>query len=633
MTFASFNPIQLQQSNIVQNQPLTLKQGQVLHGTIKKLYPDQIAEIQVGNQKFVAKLETPLKAGDSHFFQVTSISPQAELKVVTGPMTASNSMMQQIHQLLESMNIPKSKEMTQIVSYFLKEQLPISKELLLQAQSLLNGNDGQSKQEAIQALQKMVELKFPFTKEVFQAIVNGSKTGGMNQTIENFAQALVKDTFIQEQTKTSIMQQLDKITKPLDVEKGGLILGRIVQSLMNESEPLANKLQNLDLLKEASLLSKQANVSNWMQVAMNQTAVKLNNQPIQNAGQLIQLLQTMQPDNVTKVLEQVTSWVQQQAHLSASQKSEVLSLIQRFETMPRQPQVFEQFTKQMNELLLKSLSSSITNELLSNDSNGATAKQQLLSLFNSTFSYGATLLSQITKVANESSQPQMVNLVQQVDHQINSSIDGHTIEHAMKSILKSLGISYESALNQNNQTNQTIEQLSNQLKPQLLSLLQDVDASVSVKDAAELLLARMNGMQLLSGENGHQHQIVMQIPLNLFGKPSDATLQWSGRMKEDGKIDGSYARVLFYLDMGSIKETVVDMQVQNRVITINLYNHLENLQDLAEPLLHILKDKLSEKDYYLSGVFFKPYEKNNAPNNVKKRQMEPSQSSGVDIRI
>ncbi len=85
-------------------------------------------------------------------------------------------------------------------------------------------------------------------------------------------------------------------------------------------------------------------------------------------------------------------------------------------------------------------------------------------------------------------------------------------------------------------------------------------------------MARMNGMQLLSGENGHQHQLIMQVPLDFFGKQMDATLQWNGRMKEDGKIDANFARVLFYLNMESLKETVIDMQVQNRIVTINVFN-------------------------------------------------------------
>ena len=52
----------------------------------------------------------------------------------------------------------------------------------------------------------------------------------------------------------------------------------------------------------------------------------------------------------------------------------------------------------------------------------------------------------------------------------------------------------------------------------------------------------------------------------------DATLQWNGRMKDNGKIDANYARVLFYLQMASMQETVIDMQVQNRVVTVTVFN-------------------------------------------------------------
>lgn len=119
MTSTSFNPIQTQQNAITAtNQPLALKQGQVFHGTIKQLYPDQMAEVQVGNQKLIAKLEVPLKAGDAHFFQVTGTNPQTELKVVTGSMAQTTSPSQQISQLLESMNLPKTTEMQRIAGAF-----------------------------------------------------------------------------------------------------------------------------------------------------------------------------------------------------------------------------------------------------------------------------------------------------------------------------------------------------------------------------------------------------------------------------------------------------------------------------------------------------------------------------------
>ncbi len=184
------------------------------------------------------------------------------------------------------------------------------------------------------------------------------------------------------------------------------------------------------------------------------------------------------------------------------------------------------------------------------------------------------LLSNLVKVANDSPNPQIQNLNQSVELQMKAALDGNAIQQAIKTVLKSLGISYESALNQKSLE---IEQFSDQLKPQVLAMLKDGNVSPPLKDAAELLLARMNGMQLLSGENGHQHQIVMQLPLQFFGKSMDATLQWNGRMNENGKIDSNFARILFYLEMESLSETVVDMQVQNRIVTITLYNEHENL--------------------------------------------------------
>ena len=79
LTSTSFNPIQPQQQPLQTNQALTLREGQVFHGTIKQLYPDQMAEIQVGGHKLIAKLEVPLAAGDAHVFQVARTGTQTEL--------------------------------------------------------------------------------------------------------------------------------------------------------------------------------------------------------------------------------------------------------------------------------------------------------------------------------------------------------------------------------------------------------------------------------------------------------------------------------------------------------------------------------------------------------------------------
>lgn len=217
----------------------------------------------------------------------------------------------------------------------------------------------------------------------------------------------------------------------------------------------------------------------------------------------------------------------------------------------------------------------------------------------------------------------------QADALVQNSMDSKAMEHALKTVLKNLGISYEVTLGNKSAD---LHMIAHQLKPQLHTLLQETNTTPQIKEAAEMLMTRMNGMQLSSGENGHQHQLIMQVPLEFFGKKMDATLQWNGRMKENGKIDANYARVLFYLQMASMQETVIDMQVQNRVVTVTVFNENSEIQSLAEPLKVALKAGLAEKNYQLSGVFIKQFDKGQTEK-VSPVVEQREEQSGVDIRV
>ncbi len=637
MTSASFNPIQMQSTAIQQTQPLSLRQGQVFNGTIKKLYPDQMAEIQVGNQKLFAKLETPLKAGDSHFFQVTSINPQTELKVVTGPMHPSQTTSQQMNQLLDSMNLPKTAELQQILAHFIKNQLPISKEQLVQGEIWLNNlPQGTLKNEAVQVIQRMIELKLPFTNEIFKGLLFGAKTTGMAEAIENFSQALSKEVNMSQQVKSTLLQQLQTIAKPFAAETGGLILSKAIQTLLSP-ETDANKLQALNLLKEANVLSKNATVQNWLSQSFQQ--ITLNKRPnveLQKvfAGQLTQMVASTNITNVQHTVTQVKEWVANQQLLTFDQKAQLQQLIARFDGLPKNAQTVELFAKQLHEQLVKSFSENAMSHVFTQDEKGVSAKDQLMSLIKFDAVKNLQIpFSNILKAANDSVEPFIQNVTTQAEAQVQASIDSKAMEQAIKSIFKSLGMSFEASLN--NKAGD-IQEIAQSIKPQLLSLIQDAQTSQPLKEASDVILSRLNGMQLYSGENGPQHQLIMQIPLQFLGRHADATLQWNGRMKENGKIDADYARVLFYLNMEALQETVVDMQVQNRIITINLYNNHPKLENLAEPLKQSLKTGLLEKDYQLSGLFIKQFENTKSQiikENPIKQKNDSKFHSGVDIRI
>jgi len=625
----SFNPIQGQTNQVQMNQSFALREGQVFHGTIKQLYPDQLAEVQVGGNKFVAKLETPLKAGDAHFFQVTSTGAQTELKVVTGPMGQSTPMNQQIQQLLQTMNLPKSTEMQQVMGHFLKEQLPISREQLLSAEAWMkNLPEGVTKQVALGAMQKMVELKMPFTQNVFHALTVGAKTDGMNASIQQFMQQLANTSTVNDQLKNSLMQTLQTIAKPLEGEVGGAMLAKATQILLNSNESQANKALMLNLLKDAFVLPRTATLANWQQVQQANLTQPITNQML--AGQVVSQIAATKPEQATQMVQQVQNWVQNAALLSDNQKVELTQLIQRFTQLPKTAQTVQLFAQQFQEQLIKAFSNQQQKAMFTQDANGHASKDQLLSLLRPDAQPQMldAMLRGVVKGAQETNQPFIQSQLTQVDAVVQSQVDSKAMEQAIKNVLRGLGVSYEAAL-----ANKAgdIQALAQSLKPQLLALMQDAQVPPALRDSAEMLMARLNGMQLLSGENGHQHQLVMQVPLDFFGKRMDATLQWNGRMREDGKIDPDFARVLFYLHMESMHETVVDMQVQNKIVTINVFNDSPGIELLAEPLKQGLKAGLTDKEYHLSGVFVKPFEKEVKTAAPPKKEDVPT--SGVDYRI
>ena len=627
MTSMSFKSIQGQQQVQLSNQPLTLREGQVFHGTIKQLFPDQMAEVQVGNNKFVAKLETPLKAGDAHFFQVTSTTGQAQIKVVTGPVA---SLQQQMQQLMQSMNLPKTNEMQQVLGHFIKNQLPISREQMLSAEMFMkNLPDGVSKQDALGALQRMVELKMPFNQNVFNALVLGGKTDGMSSSLQQFMQQLSAST-VSATVKNPLLQQLQTITKPLDAEVGGMLLARAVQMLQNPNMQTSVKEQMMTLLQNANIVPKNATVQNWQVPSM---AMTMQQSQVSNTALVSNLLAQVtatKPEQVPQMLQQVASFIDKDALLTVEQKGQLQQLLTRFAQIPQTQQTIDVFAKQLQQQLMTVYSQNQQNAAFNANEQNVTAKEQLMSLLKpeANGTQIDALLRGLVREAQSSQQSIVQTQLTQSEAQVTSTVDSKAMEQAVKSVLKGLGLNYEPQL-----ANKAadINQLAQSLKPQLMTLLQDAQIPPTLRESADMLLARMNGMSLLSGENGHQHQLVMQVPLDFFGKKMDATLQWNGRMKDDGKIDADYARVLFYLSMESLQETVIDMQVQNRIISINIFNDNTNLAALATSLKETLSAGLVEKGYQLSGLFIKQFDH---PKEMAKKQQQPDQDvPGVDIRV
>ncbi|MEH7388756.1 hypothetical protein V7149_18025 [Bacillus sp. JJ1503] len=211
------------------------------------------------------------------------------------------------------------------------------------------------------------------------------------------------------------------------------------------------------------------------------------------------------------------------------------------------------------------------------------------------------------------------------------------IKDELKTAIKTIGFSYENEMIKLIKDNEpfNINKLET-LKPILMHLLSE-EAAGPVQNTAEKLLNKITGYQVLSQEAGPIQQLIFQIPLTFLDKRTDLTMQWSGRKTENGQIDPNFCRVLFYLNLENLKETIVDLHVQNRVISISVVNDREDLKNLAQIYIPYLKERLQDIKYHLSTIHFeKPIDKKS--NHIEKKKnlsglRLPNQYNGVDFRI
>ncbi|WP_339249662.1 hypothetical protein NSQ43_09640 [Sporosarcina sp. FSL W8-0480] len=426
MSHPSIQRLMNQTVTTTSNRP-SLHEGQIFHGQVKQLYKGEMAEVQIGNQKLMARLEVPLKAGDSYFFQVKSIEPELQLKIITGPLNATDTKAKQLMNLMESMQLPKHTEMQTLLNVFLDWKLPISRENLIVAAQMLKSAPPNSQEEALRSIQRIIELKLPLSDLNFKTFFGIETKEGIHGVLDLLRTSLVYDLDLPAQQKEGILKTLDQLRH-----------------------------------------------------------------------------------NSNSIVEQ--------------------------------------------------------------------------------------------------------------------SINGNVMKEVIQKLVNTMGLNYEAELIQKEPN---LKKIRDMLKPQLVALLNDPVISPALREAGELTLARMNGSLLHSGETGMNQQIIMQLPLEFLGKRIDAQLQWNGRMKDDGKIDPEYARVMFYLDLESIKKTVIDMQVQNKVVTVTIFNDDERLKVIGSFFQDTLKSGLESVDYKLSGVSFKKLTKEKS---LKKIQ-STTDFKGVDLRI
>lgn len=222
---------------------------------------------------------------------------------------------------------------------------------------------------------------------------------------------------------------------------------------------------------------------------------------------------------------------------------------------------------------------------------------------------------------------------------VDSSSESASLGERLSILQKRLGLKGEiGLLQQLGKGNESLGNLSNHeenLKQLLLSASANQSDS-AVKEKIDQLVLKLNGQALLDANQGLTQHHFMQIPLNYGQFQSDLSVAWTSKKKENGEIDPDYCRVIFYLNMNVLKDTMIDLHIQNRVMSLTVYNQFEQYHSLIQKYGETLKETMKQQNYLLSSLRIERFEQaENEHSQFLNRIMNRKHGAmqGVDIKI
>lgn len=177
---------------------------------------------------------------------------------------------------------------------------------------------------------------------------------------------------------------------------------------------------------------------------------------------------------------------------------------------------------------------------------------------------------------------------------LTSNVFGKTSDLWLKNLLLKTGFFYEAELRKLTK-GQDVDTtaLRQSLKGLLMALSQNSqDGGDTLHQTINHLLQHINGQQLQSLHMDRSFvQLLFTFPLRIQDELRDIRLFWEGKRNKDGNVDPNYCKIAFQLDLPHLNETVLHILVQERRVSVSVYND----HPLAEALIQGHSARLTEK--------------------------------------
>ncbi|OKP83763.1 hypothetical protein [Paenibacillus sp. P32E] len=179
------------------------------------------------------------------------------------------------------------------------------------------------------------------------------------------------------------------------------------------------------------------------------------------------------------------------------------------------------------------------------------------------------------------------------------------------------------------------------LKGVLLQVLGSSEVPPAVKEAAGQLVQQLTGQQLLlnTDRTAPFAQVTMFLPLHGPDGQETASVHIQSRRGRKGELDASNCRLWFDLDMKQLGQTLVDVQVVDRIVSLKLHNDTPWVLELLEERKDEIGAAVESIGYQLSSLRTEPLPQPSAASAAtaggagRLADYVPDSYKGVDYRI
>jgi hypothetical protein len=142
-----------------------------------------------------------------------------------------------------------------------------------------------------------------------------------------------------------------------------------------------------------------------------------------------------------------------------------------------------------------------------------------------------------------------------------------------------------------------------------MQLMQADDVPSAFKDSAQQAVQQITGQQLLlnSDRASMFSHITLFVPLMNANGEQTAAIHIQSRKGARGEIDAQNCRLVFDLRMKTIGDTMVDVQVVDRIVSLRVLNDQPYIQQLLELNREEIAAGLSSIGYQFISVKCGPY--------------------------